>query len=571
MAKYIVTSAWPYSNFIPHLGTVLHLLSADVYARYLRLMGHDVIFVTGSDEHGTPIALEARKKGLSPKELTDQVHSYDVELFKEFEFSFSLYSRTESEVHKKFVQEFFANLERRGYVMPQDEEMPYCPNDKMFLPDRFIEGTCPYCGYEHARGDQCDNCGRLLTPKDLVNPHCAICGASPIWVKTVNYYLDLTKVQDRLLEWLESSELQDNVKNYSLEWVKQGLKPRSITRDIDWGIPAPFKGAEGKTIYVWFDALLGYVSATKEYLMSRGMGEEAWKEWWFDKDVRTVYFIGKDNIPFHAILLPALFLASGEPYALPWRISATDYLLYEGRHFSKSRRVGIWIDEALEIAPAEYWRWALTRMRPESGDVSFQWKEFYRIVNSELNDDIGNFAYRVLSLVRSRLGGVAPPPARLTAADEDVLKELDRLTDEAIESYDSIQLKAATERVLEIARLGNRYLNERAPWELFRKSEDEAKGVVYVSLAILKRISHLIAPVMPSSAQELWSQLGMKGSVYDYAWPQHIREAVPPGQQIGEIRPLFRKLPADFLYKIDEIIEGARAKANARRPPALRD
>lgn len=570
MAKYIVASAWPYSNFIPHLGTVLHLLSADVYSRYLRLMGHDVIFVTGSDEHGTPIALEAKKRGLNPKELTDQVHAYDVELFKQYEFSFSLYSRTESEIHKGFVREFFSKLEQRGLLFPQDEEMPFCPNDKMYLPDRFVVGTCPYCGYDQARGDQCDNCGRLLTPKDLINPRCAICGTTPIWVKTINYYIDLSKVQAQLLNWLESSELQDDVKNYSLEWVKHGLKPRALTRDIEWGIPAPFKGFENKTIYVWFDALLGYVSATKEYLMKEGKGPDEWTKWWFDSNTKTVYFIGKDNIPFHAIILPALFLASGEPYVLPWRISSTDYLLYEGRHFSKSRRVGVWIDEALEIAPAEYWRWTLIRMRPEGGDVSFSWKEFYRIVNSELNDDIGNLTYRVLTLISSRLGSTLAGPKTLRERDQEALKEADRLASLTVSALDSIELKKSTDWVLELARLGNRYLNERAPWELARSSPEEARGVLWTAASILKKLAHLLAPFMPSAAQDLWSQLGLQGTVHEALWPSELSRPVPEDLRIGEPRPLFKKLPADFLDKVDKIIESAKAQADSKRPPLLR-
>ncbi len=571
MSRYIVASAWPYSNFIPHLGTILHLLSADVYSRYLRLMGHEVIYVTGSDEHGTPIALEAKKRGVKPKELTDQVHAYDVELFKKFEFEFSLYSRTESDVHKRFVQEFFLNLSRRGYIRPLEEEMPFCPNDKIFLPDRFIEGTCPYCGYEHARGDQCDNCGRLLTPKELINPRCAICGATPIWVKTVNYYIDLTKVQEPLLKWLEGSELQDNVKNYSIDWVKQGLKPRALTRDVDWGIPAPFEGAEGKTIYVWFDALLGYVSATKEYLMNVGKGEDAWKDWWFNPGTRSVYFIGKDNIPFHAIILPSLFIASGDPYVMPWRISATDYMLYEGKHFSKSHRVGIWIDEALEIAPPDYWRWVLIRMRPESGDVSFQWREFYRIVNSELNDDIGNFAYRVLSFVRSRFGGVIPSPGPLGQEENNVLDDARSLARQVIQAMDGIELKRASELVLEVARLGNKFLNESAPWDLIKKDKERASSVIYAAASLVKMVAQLMSPFMPSAAEDLWGQLGFDKSVFSYQWPSTLELPISAGQRIGDIHPLFKKLPDDFLDKIDSIIENARRAANEKRPPLLKD
>ncbi len=573
MAKYVVTSAWPYVNHVPHLGTLIgSLLSADIYARYLRLRGHDVVFVTGSDEHGTPIELEARRKGVEPKQLTDAVHEYDVKLFREYNLSFSLYSRTESPVHKEFVREFMMKLYRNGYILSQEEVLPYCENDKMFLPDRFVEGKCPYCGYERARGDQCDECGRLLHPTELINPRCALCGAKPIFKSTRHWFIDLTKVRDKLLKWLrEHKELPDNVKKYSLNWVQQGLKPRSITRDTSWGIPAPFPGAEGKTIYVWFDALLGYVSTTKEYFLVKEGDGEKWKEYWFDSETRTLYFIGKDNIPFHAIILPAMFLASHDPYTLPWRISATEYLMYEGQQFSKSRRIGVWIDEALEIAPADYWRWVLARMRPETRDQNFTWKEFYRIVNAELNDDIGNYANRVLSMIARRLDSTIPEPENLEARDREVLEEARRLAWKAVEELDSIHIRKATETILEIARLGNKYLNDRQPWSLLKTSPGESKGVLWVAAAILKMIAHLLAPFTPEAAERLWRMLGQEGSVHEAIWDEELNRDPKPGTRIGSVEPLFTKLPPDFLDRIDEIIEEARIKANSKRPPILRE
>ena len=558
---------------MPHLGTLIgSLLSADIYARYLRLRGHDVVFVTGSDEHGTPIELEARRRGVEPRELTDAVHEYDVKLFKEFNLSFSLYTRTESPVHKEFVREFMLKIYKNGYIFSQEEVLPYCENDKIFLPDRFVEGTCPYCGYEKARGDQCDNCGRLLHPTELINPRCALCGARPILRSTRHWFIDLSKVRDKLLEWLKKHrELPDNVKKYSLNWVEQGLKPRSITRDTSWGIPAPFPGAEGKTIYVWFDALLGYVSATKEYFLSREGDGDKWKEYWFNRDTKTLYFIGKDNIPFHAIILPAMLLATQDPYTLPWRISATEYLMYEGQQFSKSRRIGVWIDEALEIAPADYWRWALARMRPEARDQNFTWKEFYRIINSELNDDIGNYANRVLSMIDKRLDSTIPDPGDLAGRDEEVLKEARRLAWKAVEELDKINIRRSTEKILEIARLGNKYLNERQPWTLLKKDKKEAEKVLWVSTAILKTITHLLAPFTPEAAEKLWKMLGQEGSVHNAIWDKELDKGPQPGTKIGPVKPLFQKLPEDFLEKIDDILDEARRKANKKRPHLLRE
>ena len=573
LGRFIVTSAWPYVNTIPHLGNLIgSILSADIYARYLRLRGHEVLFVSGSDEHGTPIELEARKKGIPPRMLTDQVHEYDVKMWREWGISFDNYSRTESPVHREFVRWFMKKLYERGYIFEQEEKLPYCPNDKMFLPDRFVTGKCPYCGFEGARGDQCDECGRLLHPTELIDPKCSICGARPIYMVTKHWFIDLSKVQREVLEWLESNrELPDNVRNYSLQWARQGLKPRSVTRDVEWGIPAPFPGAEGKTIYVWFDALLGYVSATKELLQERTGDPEAWRKWWFDPETKTIYFIGKDNIPFHAIILPAMFIASGDPYVLPWRISATEYLMYEGQQFSKSRRIGIWIDEALEILPADYWRWALARMRPEARDTNFTWKEFYRIVNSELNDDIGNYVHRVLSLIKRRLDGVVPNPGRLPEEEERLIEETGKAAWRAAEALDEVKIKQATEHVLEVARLGNRYLNERQPWALLKENPEEAKASLYAAAAVAKKLAHLLAPFMPRTAETLWSMLGLEGSVHQAVWDEHLDKPVPPGTRLGEVKPLFTKLPPDFLDRVDEIIEEARRRALEKRPPALRD
>ncbi|MEM0340856.1 MAG: methionine--tRNA ligase [Acidilobaceae archaeon] len=570
MGKYIVTAAWPYVNYVPHLGTVIHLISADIYARYLRLRGHQVIYVTGSDEHGTPIELEARKKGVSPRELTDAVHAYDLELFKKLEIEFSNYSRTESETHKKFVKEFFMKLYERGFIFEQVEILPYCENDKMFLPDRFVEGTCPYCGNPRARGDQCDECGRLLYPTLLLNPRCSICGSKPVYKSSKHWFIDLTKVRDQLLSWLESNkELQDNVREYSLSWVSAGLKPRSVTRDLSWGIEAPFPGSQDKTIYVWFDALLGYVSATIEYFekYKQNSRPDEWKEWWMDRETKSVYFIGKDNIPFHSIILPALFIASGEPYVMPWRISATEYLLYEGQHFSKSRRVGVWLDEALEIAPGEYWRWVIARLRPEARDQNFTWTEFYRIVNSELNDDIGNYVSRVLSLI-DKIGGSVEKPEKLEDIDEELVENSLKTSWEAVNALDDLKFKTATDKILELARMGNRFLNERAPWTSIQSRKEEAISAIYASAYVLKNLAILLAPFMPRTAERLWSLMGLEGDIWSKIIDEELPKRPPVFRSRGAER-LFTKLPPDFLKSIDLVIEEARARAEKKRPKVI--
>nr|WP_209442503.1 methionine--tRNA ligase [Pyrolobus fumarii] len=571
MGRWVVTSAWPYVNSVPHLGNLVgSVLSADVFARYLRLRGEDVVFVSGSDEHGTPIEIEAIKKGVQPRELTDQAHEYVSRLFREWRISFDNYTRTESETHKKFVREFFMKVYQNGYVFEQDEILPYCPRDKMFLPDRFVVGKCPYCGYEYARGDQCENCGRLLHPTMLKEPKCAICGSKPEFRKTRHWFFDLPKLRDKVLKWLEESSLPDNVKNYSLNWVREGLKPRSITRDNKWGIPAPFPGAEGKTIYVWFEALLGYISATIEYFEKKGEPER-WKEYWFNQETKTVYFVGKDNIPFHAIILPALLMASGEPYVLPYYISATEYLMYEGQQFSKSRRWGIWIDEALEILPVDYWRFALIRMRPEAKDTNFSWEEFTRIINKELNDDIGNYVHRVLRFIEARFDSTIPEPGELNEIDKNFLETVREAPQRVAEEMDRFRLKLALERVLELARAGNQYLNAKAPWDAIKTNPRDAATTMYLAANSIATLAILLAPFTPDAAERLWKMLNLPGSVHEKGrWKEAGTEILKPGHRIGKVEPLFKKLPQDFPRRVTEMLQEVRKRVTEKRPPLLR-
>ncbi|HKW05247.1 MAG TPA: methionine--tRNA ligase, partial [Nitrososphaerales archaeon] len=356
MTKWVVTSAWPYSSDVPHLGNLIgSVLSADVFARFHRLIGDSVVFVSGSDEHGTPLEVEALKRGISVRELADRNHARISELFRRWNISYDNYTRTESPVHKRFVQNHYSAIYRNdSYFFTQNETIHYCPRDKRFLPDRFVEGTCPYCEYERARGDQCENCGRPLSAEQLIKPYCVICHGPTILKETKQWFFDLPRLSDYISSYLDRAELSQNVIRFSRGWIKDGLRPRSITRDSEWGIKAPFPGAEKKTIYVWMEAVLGYVSATIEYFEQRGEPDN-WKEFWLEPGGKTAFFIGKDNIPFHSIILPALLRASGKTYNEPSAISSTEFLLFEGQKFSKSNRVGIWIDEALELVPRDYW------------------------------------------------------------------------------------------------------------------------------------------------------------------------------------------------------------------------
>jgi methionyl-tRNA synthetase len=543
----------------PHLGNLVgSILSADVAARYYRLRGDDVLLVSGSDEHGTPIEVEALKQGITPKELTDRNHARVSELFRHWNISFDNYTSTESPVHKEFVRETLMKIYANGYIFSKETEMLYCEHDQRFLPDRFVEGKCPYCGCERARGDQCDKCGRLLETTALVEPYCVICKNPPTVKTTRHWYIDLSRLSDQLSQYLrDNKQLPANAKNFSLNWIKEGLKPRAVTRDVEWGIPAPFPGAEGKTIYVWVDAVLGYVSATIEYCKRIGKPEK-WREFWFDKNAKTLYFVGKDNIPFHTIILPALLLASGEDYNLPWNVSATEFLQFKGEKASKSQRVGIWIDEALEMFPVDYWRFFLIATRPESKDTNFSWDFFLEKINADLNDTFGNFIHRTLTFINNKFDGAVPQPQKLEADDEMVLQTIREKIEAIAEELETAKLQSAANTLISLSRSGNQYLNEKEPWNLLKTDRAKAASIFYVAVQIVKALAVASAPFIPDTAEQLWQTLNLTGKASESRW----QEAVTPleaGHKINKATPLFKKIDADE-KQLDEMLAQVRAK-----------
>ncbi|MGQ9530556.1 MAG: methionine--tRNA ligase [Candidatus Bathycorpusculaceae bacterium] len=555
----MVTSAWPYINVIPHIGNLVgSVLSADVVARYYRLKGEEVVMVSGSDEHGTPIEVEAIRLGVSPKDLTDRNHAKVDALFKKWGISFDNYTRTENPVHKEFVQNHLMKIFKNGYIFTQETTMLYCQNCKRFLPDRFVEGKCPYCGNESARGDQCDSCGRLLEPTLLVEPYCVICKGKPIMKTTKHWYFDLSKFSEKLSNYLSANEqLPTTTKNFSLNLIKEGLKPRAVTRDVGWGIPAPFPGAEDKTIYVWVEAVLGYVSATIEYFRNSGEPEK-WKDYWFDKDAKTLYFIGKDNIPFHTIILPALLLASGEDYNLPWNVSATEFLQFGGEKASKSQRRGIFIDEAIELFPADYWRYYLMATRPETKDSNFSWELFIEKVNSDLNDTFGNFIHRTLTFINTRLGGEIPQPKNLAEDDEGILKALKEKVEIISKEMENCRLQSAANNVISVSRMGNQYLNEKEPWKLIKSDRAKALNAIYVAAQIVKALAIISAPFIPFAAEEIWKSLNLFGSVHEQRWTEALKP-LPAKHKIAEAKPLFKKIEANE-KELDELLAKVREK-----------
>ena len=554
-------AAWPYLNVTPHIGNMMaSFLSADVVARYYRLKGSDVLMVSGSDEHGTPIEVEAVRLGVPPKELTDKNHAQVVELIRRWGISFDNYTRTENPVHKEFVREHLTKIYKNGYIFKQETEMLYCEHCGRFLPDRFVEGKCPHCGAERARGDQCDTCGRLLETTQLIEPYCVICKSKPIIKKTSHWYFDLPKLSQQLSDYISNNkQLANNARNFSLNLVKEGLKPRAVTRDVargvEWGIPAPFPGAEAKKIYVWVEAVLGYVSATIQYFKNTDKPEK-WKEFWFNKDAKTLYFIGKDNIPFHTIILPALLIASGEDYNLPWNVSATEFLQFKGEKASKSQRIGIFIDEALELFSADYWRYFLMATRPETKDSNFSWELLKEKVNADLNDTFGNLVHRTLTFVHTQFSGDVPRPEALDADVQQVLETIKEKVEAVAHEIEECKLQSAANTVMSIARTGNQYLNEKEPWNLIKKDKDKAAIVLSVATQIVKTLAIVSEPFIPFATEETWKTLNLPGSVHKQKWIDAL-EHLPTNHKIGKTKPLFRKIDVGD-EKLDAMLTDAR-------------
>ncbi|NHI91394.1 MAG: methionine--tRNA ligase [Candidatus Lokiarchaeota archaeon] len=565
-SKWVITSAWPYVNAIPHLGNMIgSVLSADVFARYLRLKGDEVILVSGSDQHGTPNKVAALKEGTSPEEFTNRNHEMIKELFLKWGISYDNYTKTHHPNHIQFTQDFFTKIEKNGYIFQQEEEMTYCPNDNMFLPDRFVEGTCPHCESDiPARGDQCDNpaCGKLLTPVQLINPHCVICGNTPILKKTKHWYFDYPKFQEPLSKFIEKHEIiPENAKTFCIARLNEGLRPRSITRDLDWGIPAPFRGAVNKTIYVWFEAVLGYISASKEWAINNKTPNK-WKEFWFDKNTRTVFFIGKDNIPFHLLMFPALLLATKEDYVLPYNVASTEFLLFETKKFSKSRGVGIWINEALELAPADYWRYFLIFNRPETKDTSFSWREFENAINGDLNDVLGNMINRTLTFIFRYFKGKVPPKRKLDELDENIINLIKNSSENIGSLIEAFEFKKALREIISLAREGNLYLSNKEPWKKIKEKNklSEVETCLNISIQLVASLSIYLEPFIPFTIKQLRELLNFSNIKIN--WQDGSKLLIPDEHLIPKPKILFSKID---IIKIQENLSRIRSIKEKKR------
>ena len=556
--RYLVTSALPYANGPIHIGHLAGVyVPADIYVRYLRLRGRDVIWVCGSDEHGVPITIRASQEGVSPQDVVDKYHALIKRSFEEFGMAFDIYHRTSSPLHHETAAAFFTELYNKGEFVEMESEQYYDEEAKQFLADRYLVGTCPHCGYEKAYGDQCEKCGTSLNGADLINPHSALSGAKPVLRKTKHWYLPLDKYEPFLKHWIleEHKEWKSNVYGQCKSWIDQGLKPRAVTRDLSWGVPVPLKGTDGKVLYVWFDAPIGYISATKALTKD-------WEKYWKDKETRMVHFIGKDNIVFHCIIFPAMLHAHGG-YILPDNVPANEFLNIEGQKVSTSRNWAVWLNEYLEDFPGrqDALRYTLTANMPETKDNDFTWKDFQNRNNSELVAILGNFVNRVMVLTNKHFQGKVPPKGVLTAEDEEVLRGIAEQRARVEDALETFHFRDALKEYMNLARVGNKYLTEMEPWKLVESDEERTGSVLYVSLQLVAALAGLGEPFLPFATKRLLKMLN-KGSV---AWDEVGAQMLPEGYRVGEPELLFTKIEDDAIEaQIKKLHDNAKAAEQAQ-------
>lgn len=552
----LVGVAWPYASGPRHLGHAAGCyVPSDIFARYHRMIGDHVLMVSGSDMHGTPITVVADRRGVSPQTVAEENHRSISESFTRLGLSYDLYTTTLTENHRRVTQQVFLKLLEQGYLFQDTTVAMFDPEAQRFLPDRYVEGTCPHCSYPDARGDQCDNCGRTLDPIDLINPRSKLTGATPETRETTHFFLDLPKFTEPLLAWVEDSQAhwRPNVSAFTRNWLREGLKARAITRDIDWGVPIPLNGFENKRIYVWFDAVIGYLSASIEWAERHGT-PDAWRAWW-DADTperaasRSFYFIGKDNIPFHAIIWPAMLMGYGG-LALPFDVPANEFLTLDGRKLSSSRAYTArlpWLHEFLDLFDADTLRFYLTINAPETRDTDFSWEDFQRRTNDELVGTYGNAIHRLLRFTERQFENHVPVPVPLTERDEALLGQIDGTFREVGSLIDGRHLRDALRAVMGLARSLNRYLDDAAPWTLIKTDRDAAGTAIWTALQVVSAFRTLTAPFLPFSAQRLHEWLGGADTVDRLAW-QAI--PLPSGQLLMAVEPLFRKIDDDYLAEV---------------------
>lgn len=544
--KVLVTSALPYANGKIHLG---HLsgayLPADIYVRYKRLNGDDIVYICGSDEHGVPITITADKEKVTPKEIIDRYHEANKNAFEKFGMSFDIYSRTSLPIHHQTAQEFFKCFYDQGLLVEKKSLQFYDEKVKMFLPDRYVEGTCPRCGNEEARSDECEKCGSLYDPSELKNPKSKITGETPILKETSHYFFPLGKYQKRLEEYIaEMSEKygwKENVLQYCRGWFNDGLKDRAVTRDLDWGVKVPLDGVQNKVLYVWFEAVLGYISATKELSLQKG-NPDFWKNYWQDEKTKYIAFIGKDNVVFHTIIFPAMLMAWNDAredkFVLPQNVPANEFLNFEGKKFSKSRGWGIDVDEFLELFPADLLRYTLAANLPENKDTDFYWKEFQARTNGELADILGNFINRTLTFTFKHFDGKVPQRNKLEKIDEEMLSLLKEAPAKISDLLERFKIKDAVFEMLNVARAGNKYFNDSEPWKTSKSDKEKCATTINICLNAIYILAEIFEPVIPFTSKKIFEMLNAKPT----EWQKCGEANLPVGQKLNDPQILFNKI-----------------------------
>ena len=541
--RILVAVAWPYANGPLHLGHVAGCyLAADIFARYHRLKGNSVLMVSGSDSHGTPITVRADQEGVSPQEILDRYHAQFLETWKQLGISFDLFTTTHTENHQSVVHDVFNVLRERGYIYPGVMLLARCNQCDRFLPDRYVEGLCPHCGNERARGDQCDLCGRTLDPQDLGRPHCVLCGTTAEFQDSEHLFLKLSAFQEPLLDWVkEQSHWRANVLNFTHRFLEDGLKDRAITRDLSWGVPVPLEGYEDKRIYVWFEAVIGYLSAAVEWAQQSG-SPETWEDFWKDPDSRSYYFIGKDNIPFHSIIWPAMLMGYGG-LNLPYDVPANEFLSLESQKFSTSNNWAVWAPDYLSRYDPDPLRYLLSINMPESSDADFSWAEFVRRNNDELVATYGNLVNRVLSFTYRNFDGKIPEPGPLREADRALLDAARSAVESVDRSLYHCRFKAAIAQGFALAQEANRYLDSMSPWKTIKADRQDAATSLWVCIAVINCLKMALFPFLPFSSQRLHEFLGFDGEVQEEQWDyDHAVAAVRPGADLRAPSPLYTKL-----------------------------
>ena len=557
-----VTAALPYANGGVHIGHLAGVyVPADIYVRYLRLKKQEVVFIGGSDEHGVPITLRAKKEGITPQDVCDRYHKLIKESFKEFGISFDVYSRTTSKTHSLMASDFFKKLYDDGKLVEKESEQYYDEEAKQFLADRYIMGECPHCHNQNAYGDQCEKCGSDLSPMELINPHSTISGSKPVIRKTKNWYLPLNEYQTWLKKWIldEHKEWRPNVYGQCKSWLDMDLQPRAMTRDLDWGIPVPVKGAEGKVLYVWFDAPIGYISNTKELCDKEPNKFGSWEKWWKEPDTRLVHFIGKDNIVFHCIIFPTMLKAHGG-YILPDNVPANEFLNLEDDKISTSRNWAVWLHEYLKELPGkqDVLRYVLTANAPETKDNNFTWKDFQERNNSELVAIYGNFVNRALQLTKKYWAGVVPACGELQDVDSVTLEEFEGVKDKLEAYLDAFKFREAQKEAMNVARIGNKYITECEPWKVWKTDPKRVETILYISLQLVANLAIAFEPFLPFSSEKLRKLINMESFDWNELGSTNLLKA---GHQLAEPELLFDKIEDEVIqYQLDKL--AATKKAN---------